>query len=360
MHKWNKGEWSELYTLIKLLADGKLFAGDGDLQKIKDIFYPIIKILRSEDTRLIEYRRNSKINIVDGSTGESLLSLPVDEFVKNSALLLKEIKSGKGSTFAIDSIEDFMAKIKCNNLKAKSSQKSDITIMVHDLKTGQTPTLGFSIKSMLGGDSTLFNSSRATNFIYEIDGFHVGGNIISQINCISSHSKIRDRIHEIERNDGKLKFVGIESKTFKLNLALIDSCLPEILAQIILAYFKGEGTTLEELTKNVAKLNPCNFDVSEGHLFYEHKVKRFLVDIALGLSPSKKWDGKYDATGGYIVVKEDGELICYHIIRLNEFEDYLLKNTRLDTPSSSRHGFGVIYKHASKSYFNLNLQIRFN
>ncbi|WP_157278370.1 HpaII family restriction endonuclease [Olivibacter sitiensis] len=26
----NKGEWSELYTLFKLLADGKLFAGDAD------------------------------------------------------------------------------------------------------------------------------------------------------------------------------------------------------------------------------------------------------------------------------------------------------------------------------------------
>ena len=356
----NKGEWSEAYTLIKLLADGKLFAGDGNLQKIPNIFYPIIKVLRSEDSRSIEYRRNDNIQIVDGVTGKVSISLSIDDFVKNAALLLKEIKSGKGGAFGIISIEHFMKSIKCKTLKAKSSKKSDITIVVHDLNTGQRPTLGFSIKSMLGGDSTLFNSSRATNFIYEIDEFHVGGDVIARINCISSRSKIRDRIHEIEKKGGKFKFIGIESKTFKLNLELIDSCMPEILAQIVLMYFKGEGTTLEEVTKNVAVLNPCNFDISEGHSFYDHKVKRFLVDIALGLASSKKWDGKYDATGGYIVVKEDGDLICYHIIRLNDFEDYLIKNTRLDTPSSSRHGFGIIYRKSSKELFNLNLQIRFN
>lgn len=46
--KLNKGEWSEAYTLIKLLADGKLYAADSDLNKINNIYYPLIKILRTE------------------------------------------------------------------------------------------------------------------------------------------------------------------------------------------------------------------------------------------------------------------------------------------------------------------------
>ena len=41
----NKGEWSEIYTLLKLLGDKKLFSGDKDLNKIESLFYPIIKIL---------------------------------------------------------------------------------------------------------------------------------------------------------------------------------------------------------------------------------------------------------------------------------------------------------------------------
>jgi len=44
----NKGEWSELYTFLRLLADGKLFAADGQLNKIESIYFPIIKIIRTE------------------------------------------------------------------------------------------------------------------------------------------------------------------------------------------------------------------------------------------------------------------------------------------------------------------------
>ena len=44
----NKGEWSEIYTLLKLLGEGKVYAGDQNLNKIQDLFYPIIMILRQE------------------------------------------------------------------------------------------------------------------------------------------------------------------------------------------------------------------------------------------------------------------------------------------------------------------------
>ena len=44
----NKGEWSEVYTLLKLLGEGKVYAGDHNLNKIQDLFYPIIMILRQE------------------------------------------------------------------------------------------------------------------------------------------------------------------------------------------------------------------------------------------------------------------------------------------------------------------------
>ncbi len=44
----NKGEWSEIYVLLKLLAEGRLYAANENLEKIETIFYPIIKILRDE------------------------------------------------------------------------------------------------------------------------------------------------------------------------------------------------------------------------------------------------------------------------------------------------------------------------
>jgi hypothetical protein len=77
------------------------------------------------------------------------------------------------------------------------------------------------------------------------------------------------------------------------------------------------------------------------------------------MMPSVVWTGQLATTGGYLVVKDDGEIICYHIYNRNEFENYLLKNTKLETASSTRHEFGVVYKENNQLYFKLNLQIRF-
>ena len=64
-------------------------------------------------------------------------------------------------------------------------------------------------------------------------------------------------------------------------------------------------------------------------------------------------------TGGYIIVKEDGEIICFHLFNEAIFRDYLLSNLKLETPSSTRHKYGAIFKEAGKNKISLNLQIRF-
>ncbi|MBK8662736.1 MAG: HpaII family restriction endonuclease [Ignavibacteriales bacterium] len=66
-----------------------------------------------------------------------------------------------------------------------------------------------------------------------------------------------------------------------------------------------------------------------------------------------------EATGGFIIVKDDGELVCYHIYNRNDFQDFLLKNTKIDTPSSSRNRFGMVYRENNKLLIKLNLQIRY-
>ena len=77
------------------------------------------------------------------------------------------------------------------------------------------------------------------------------------------------------------------------------------------------------------------------------------------MTPSKVWNGIYDATGGYLIIKDTGEVLCYHIYNRNQFEDYLFQNTKLETASSTRHEFGKVYEESGKQYFKLNLQIRF-
>lgn len=353
----NKGEWSEIYALFKLLGDKQLFLGDKDIEKLEGLVYPIIKILRSENNGDFEYSIKDEIILISGN--EQVLKIPIDEFKTKALFLLKAIKENKERTFSVPEIEEFMQSINCISLKASSSAKTDITIVVHDQRTNQQPTLGFSIKSQLGSPSTLLNAGKTTNFIYEINYAHLTRNEIDQINSIGTRSKIMDRIAQIQSKDGIFEFVKTERQIFSNNLVLIDSLLPQILSQIVFDFYSSEFSHLMDLVNLTAKKNPLEFDIENEHKFYEYKIKRFLTDVALGMMPSQVWTGKYDATGGYLIVKENGDVLCYHIYNRNEFEDYLLNNTKLDTASSSRHGFGEVYEENGRLFFKLNLQIRF-
>jgi hypothetical protein len=352
----NKGEWSEIYTLFKLLGDKQLFAGDANLNKIEELFYPIIKIIRIENGGNFEYEINGDLVIISGGVEE--LRIPVNTFLLKSAELLAEIK-GLTGVFDIPEVETFMKSINCKSLKAKSTSKTDIRIIIHDQKINQTADLGFSIKSQLGSPSTLLNASGATNFIYQVVDFEPTAKEIESINEISTKSKIKDRIEVIKSNGGDLNFLTLEQNIFKNNLVLIDSLLPDIVAEILKTFFTSSLSTLKDLTENINTHNPINYDTRFAHRYYEYKIKRFLTDVALGMTPSKVWTGVYDATGGYLIVKENGDILCYHIYNRNEFEDYLYVNTKLETASSTKHEFGKIYEEKGHFYFKLNLQIRF-
>ncbi len=352
----NKGEWSEIYALFKLLGEKNLFAGDADLKKIESLFYPIVKIIRSETGGNYEYEITSDLVVISG--GEEKLRIPVKTFAEQAVMLLSKIKASTGA-FSISETEAFMKSVNCSTLKAKSTTKSDITIVIHDQRINQTAELGFSIKSKIGGDSTLLNAGKTTNFIFQILGFKGNSDDISRINEIDSRSKIKDRLIEIKKLGGNLEFDSLEQDIFKNNLVLIDSLLPNILAEIIKCFYTSNLSTLSALTEEISTQNPLDFDTQFFHSFYEYKIKRFLTDVALGMMPSKVWGGLYDATGGYLIVKEDGEVLCYHIYNRNQFEDYLFHNTKLETASSKRHEFGKIFLENDNLYFKLNLQIRF-
>ena len=117
---------------------------------------------------------------------------------------------------------------------------------------------------------------------------------------------------------------------------------------------------MKHLTEKIAAKNPLEYDMSHNHKYYECKVKNFLVASALGMVPHTPWSGKYEANGGYLIVKDDGDVLCYHFYDRNLFEEYLYCNTRLETPSLTKYGFGELYREQDgKLYFKLNLQVRF-
>ena len=355
----NKGEWSEIYVFLKLLADGKLHAADGDLNADPDVYYPIIKIVRQEDGSTRHFCRNGDVAIVDGENGATLKRISIGKFLKQSTELLEVIRRSKG-TFPIASIEAFLATIDVSSLAASSLDKADIKITVHDQRTNKNPELGFSIKSMLGKSSTLFNPGSATNFIYEVVGDTVSALELEGINAIVNEPKIAHRLEAIGLAGCKLVFVRVESAILQANLQFIDGDLPRIMASLLeLKYSCIRPLDLPELTSRLSRSNPLAFDLTLGHPMYEQKVKNFLTDSALGMTPAKVWGGSYSATGGMITVKKDGGVVCYHIYNRSEFQEYLFRNTKLEQASTSRYGFGTLYCDAGKVFIKLNLQVRF-
>jgi type II restriction enzyme len=353
----NKGEWSEIYTLLKVIADKQLFAGDSDLKKIETLIFPIVKILRDETDGSFEFSYDKDLVIVKNDSKEFRIS--VAEFQKQAHFLLSKLKEKTNATFSIPEVEAFINSFNSKTIKAKSTVKSDIRIVIHDQRTGTNPELGFSIKSQLGGASTLLNAGKTTNFIYKVNKLNLTVKQIAEINAIDTRSKIKDRIEELQKLKGKFAFDKPESPVFENNLVLIDSALPKIISEILFLFFTSSHSKTVDLVNEISKVNPLGYNLENNHPFYSYKVKRFLTDIALGMMPSKVWTGELDATGGYLVVKDDGEILCYHIYNRNEFEDYLFSNTKLETASSTRHEFGTIYEQDGQLYFKLNLQIRF-
>lgn len=353
----NKGEWSEVYALLKVISEKQILTGDSNLKKIENLIFPVIKVLRDETNSTFEFSYIDNLVLINN--GRSSIKIPILKFHKNATLLLKELKKKTKSSFSIPEIEQFINSFGSKSIKAKSTVKSDIRIVIHDPRTGTDPELGFSIKSQLGSAATLLNAGKTTNFIYQLEKSKLSKNDISEINSIQSKSKIKDRLKRLDQLQVALNYKSTESVVFENNLTLIDSALPKIISEILILFFTTNHSKISDLTNEISKINPLKFNFENKHPFYLYKIKRLLTDIALGMTPSKVWGGQVDATGGYLIVKNDGEILCYHIYNRNEFEDYLFHNTKLDTASSGRHNFGEIYEKADQLQLKLNLQIRF-
>jgi predicted house-cleaning noncanonical NTP pyrophosphatase (MazG superfamily) len=372
--KGNKGEWSEVYAFLKLISEGKLYAADKNLEKIPSLFFPIIKIVRRTIESNFSYALNGNVQIIDEKTKETLLTIPTKEFIIQANLLFQKITTAKGASFEFPELDSFFDKIKLKQLKAKSRDKSDIQIVIHDINSGLQPELGFSIKSFIGKNSTLFNAGAGTNFIYKISGDATKLDI-SNFNqqTILTKGKITNRINSLLEKGFALDFHEIQSENLHHNLLLIDADLPKILAELLLYKYQFKKSKIPDLLTLLNENNPLNYP-STTHPFYQYKLKRFLTDIALGMTPEATWKGNYDATGGIIVVKNNGEVLCYHIFNRNEFQEYLLTNTKLEQAAtgedknnpgfskakSKPYRYGWVYEEDGELFLKLNLQIRFS
>lgn len=212
----------------------------------------------------------------------------------------------------------------------------------------------------LGGDSTLLNASKSTNFNFKIEGAQFSDEEIENINSLNpKRNKVIDRVNAIKTKGGKLIFDKVDSPTFSNNLIMLDGDLPAVIAHLLLEQLNSGISTLKDLVDRITEINPLGYDTRQPSPFYAYKVKHLLTSAALGMMPATAWDGRLDANGGYLVVKGDGDILCYHFYDRNRFEDYLFSNAYLERSSTSRHNYASIIKEEDGTLsFKINFQVR--
>ena len=349
----NKGEWSELYAFMKLLSQGRVYAANEKVEKIDEVYYPILKIMR-EETRgeVIDYVIDNDM-VHRESQSNRILSVSRTELEENANLLLKEIASHSGS-FEVEEVAKFANGIKVTKIKAPAADTTDISMQIEDIHTNFIRNVGFSIKSEVGNAPTLLNAGLTTNFIYKVTG--ITSEQAEEINAIDTRTKIKDRMAKIAEYGGSEKYYGMNHDGFKRNLIMVDSSMPEIIGNMLLYFYSEDVKDCDKLVEMLGERDPLGYGDA---MMYTYKFKKFLCSCALGMKPAKPWDGLDEANGGYIIVKADGEILAYHIYNRNFFEQYLLDNTILERASTSRHEYMSLYEENGEMFIKLNLQVRF-
>ncbi len=357
MNTFNKGEWSELYAVLKVITEGKFNVADENSEVYENLSYEIIRVIINElyqngEKSFYYDKENIKIEY-----NKNISYIKTSEFQKICDIILNEIKTkekdGK-ATFEIKEINDFIQNLEIK-VKAKAKAKSDLKAQIKDYVTATEPILTYSIKSKLGNPATLFNASGKTDFIYELSTFDE-----NKLNSINSEHSLPERLKLIKK-EGIVKFNSVKSNTLKNNLIFIDGDLIEIIGNLLLYSYEYEVKHICDIVEKLNKNNPLNYDSTLiKNNIYQNKLEKFIRAASFGMFPGKIWDGKEEITGGILIVKKTGDIVLldniYHKEQLNS---YLIKNTKLDTPSSNRYHIMKVYKENNKYYFTLNLQIRF-
>lgn len=363
--KGNKGEWSEVYIFLKLLNDGKLFIADKNLNAMKNVFLNIIKILREN----YSYFTGKTVRIL--LNDEKLTAqIPLEKIhiYKDKIWNLIQSKVVGNSIVASDDISSFFDEMKISKLRAPSSKTDDIKMEVQDYRNGINSVVGFSCKSSFSAEATLFNASKDnTNFRFKVTG-KINDGIMEKFNSIfndKGKTGIGERMHFLKESKCDLEFIKTCKKAAERNLILSGGIeLPKIVGAMLKFYYfenegKSENSSCSSALNYIALKNISGYKYSDNYAIYERKIGTLLYDMFCGMRLSTDWNGKSSVNGGYIVVKNDGDVVAFHSTIADEFKQFLIRQLGFESPSATRHNYMKIEKENGEYFINLNLQIRF-
>ena len=154
-------------------------------------------------------------------------------------------------------------------------------------------------------------------------------------------------------------FMRCKSETMESNLFCIRESMAEVLAWMYRERLLVNTDTkdVDALCERMKRADPLGWQLPR---LCEKVVKDFLFASFSGMTASRPWDGSEQANGGYIVVRPNGKVLCYHASDRERFRDYLLHNTFIEYVSCKKYHWGYVEKDSCGRYvLPLNAAVRF-
>lgn len=376
---YNNGEWAEVYIFFKVMADRKLYTADAAFNPIKDVYLDVLSVIREEvKGNIYKYKTGEVVTIM--LNHEPIGTVPVEEFIKYKDLLWKLLEENTKTTFSSDEIEKFLNSIYIFNPKSPAQIVSkfcggtvDIVIETKD-RSGVNRILGFSCKSDLRTAATLLNASgENTNFIFEVTG-PMDDEKMAHFNAIFKELKRKgeicydiattDRMQYLHDIGCDITFVSPAKSLARANLIKCGGKeMPDIVAGMLKKFYyenlSGQ-TSMEDCVSYLTEKDVAEYGFDDLKDTYRAKIAQLLLCTFTGMRLGAQWNGRQEVNGGYIVVKNDGEVVAFHSTIADEFKDFLVAKMLMEGPSHRRHKDMYIYKENDRYFLKLALQLRFS
>lgn len=369
-----KRELGELYTFFRLLADGNMSLGTPSVE-LSDVTWPVAMIQRMEhDGARRYYIEEKQVRIVYGEVDKHTgkfspksdikeVCFPREEFADASAFVWTLMKEGRPASDGSDGIEvpdeleAFLDEVRIYDLEAKTEDRTDFSVAFWH---PDAPLTGFNVRCRLSPMNPLLDGGRTANLKFEQTGVKFAVPTVNKVNALpESPTEVTERMLLIERLGGVLKYADVADKVFRSNLLMIDLHFPRMLAEMVRALHLEGISRVSELTEYIKQLNPLKIkdELIHKHHYYEHKMKQFLLALALGMRPAKIYNGTDSAVEGILFVDAKGQVLCYHNNNRQVLADFLYQNTRFEKGNVDKDKYGFLERENGVYYFKLNVKI---
>lgn len=166
--------------------------------------------------------------------------------------------------------------------------------------------------------------SQHPNFI------HLRDNILGEYHFIY-HINDGFSIDQLSDFSGKeqLFFQKMDSKTLQMNLMMVDSIFPLILADVVLEVFLNDVSSFYEYSqlKNKIAIN----DLKLESRYLEYKFKNFIHYLLFSdIASQSTFNGKIFLSNVYYSKNQKGELKYYSIYEQKELQELIYQELKLD------------------------------